>query len=318
MKKKLLLFFFVTVLFSCDKKTSNKTLTNKLTSDHINIEGTKISLIPPHQFIKATNFQGLENVENGSTLAVLDIPAPFTETSKGMTKELLLTQGLNVKEIENLTFNNYPALFITGEQNAFGKINTKYILTFGSEKETMMLLGLVPNNLVETSKEIKTSILSSFYDIDKKINPLENVEYRLDVKGSKLVFAKSMSNSLIYTIDGISPTKSLDKTTLIVGKSFTLPNNEDLKQFSINRLQQMPIEIEKIESVNQITIDGISGIEIVAIGKNKQTSETEKLYQTLLFTESFYYMLFGSTNQNFDANINEIKKVVITFKRKNK
>ena len=290
--------------------------TNTLTAEHINIEGTKISLIPPDGFIKATNFLGLQQNQSGSTIMVLDIPGPFSETSKGLTKEGFLSQGVEVKEIEKITINNLPAIFVTGEQNAHGNIYTKYVLCFGSENETIMINGAIPNNLNEIAIAVKNSILTSFYEADKKINPFEIVDYSIDLSNSKLQFAKSASSSLIFTTDGIIPTKSTDKTTLIIAKSFSKTDIEDRKLFCLNRVKQLPVEITKIETTTEISIDGISGFEIIALAKDKKTSANEKVCQVILFSDNLYYILFGSTNNDYDNNITEIKNVIKTFKRK--
>jgi hypothetical protein len=287
-----------------------------LTTEHQNIIGTKISLIPPKGFVKADNFLGLQQTQSGSTIMVLDIPGPFSETSKALTKEGFLSQGVEVKSIENLTLNNLPAIFVTGEQNAYGNIYTKYVLCFGTDKETIMINGASPNNLNEISNEVKVSILSSFYEENKKINPFDVVDYEIDILKSKLIFAKSISNSLTWTTDGLLPTKSADKTSLTIAKSFSKTAIEDRKLFTLNRLKQLPIEIINTESTKEISVDGISGYEIISTSKNKKTSEQEKTYFVMLFSDSLYYIFYGSTNQNFEDNIDELKKVVKTFKRK--
>lgn len=289
---------------------------NDLTAKHINITGTKISIIPPDGFIKATNFLGLQQTQSGSTIMVLDIPGPFSETSKGMTKEGFLSQGVEVKTIENLTLNNLPAILVTGEQNAYGNVYTKFVLCFGTEKETILINGAIPSNLKEIANSVKFSILTSYYEADKKINPFDVVDYSIDFSKSKLKFAKSASNSLIFTTDGIIPTKSTDKTSLIIAKSFSKTSFEDRKLFCINRLKQLPVEIIKTDSILETSIDGISGFEIVATGKDKKTSSEVKICQVILFSDNLYYIFYGSTNQDYDNNITEIKKVIETFKRK--
>jgi hypothetical protein len=309
--------FFITILILTFSTVFGQTITNNvMTSDHQNIIGTKISLIPPKGFLKATNFLGLQQTQSGSTIMILDIPGPFTEVSKGLTKEGFLSQGVEVKDIENLTINNLPAILITGEQNAYGNIYTKFVLCFGTDKETIMVNGASPNNLKEIAKEIKTSILTSFYEADKKINPFDVVDFDIDVSKSKLLFAKSMSNSLIFTTDGVIPTKSTDKTSLIIAKSFSKTSIEDKKLFCLNRLKQLPIDVDRTETTTEISIDGVSGYEIIALGKDKKTKEDEKIYQVILFSDNLYYIFYGSTNQDFDINIDQLKKVVNTFKRK--
>jgi hypothetical protein len=247
---------------------------------------------------------------------ILDIPGPFSEISKGLTKAGFLSQGVEVKEIDNLTINNLPAILATGEQNAAGNTYTKFVLCFGTDKETIMINAVSPKDLKEIAKEIKASILTSFYEADKKINPLDVVDFEIDVSESKLIFAKSMSNTLIFTTDGLLPTKATDKTSLTVGKSFSKTGIEDRKLYSLNRLKQLPIEIIKIEAHNEISIDGIPGYEIIASGKDKKTNEPKKVYLALLFSDSLYYILLGSTNQDFENKIINLKKAVKTFKRK--
>ncbi len=291
-------------------------ITNTLTAEHITIEGTKISLIPPAGFIKAANFFGLQQNQSGSSIMVLDIPGPFSETSKGMSKEGFLSQGVEVKGVEKLTLNDLPAIFITGEQNSQGRIYTKYVLCFGTESETIIINCATPNNLNEIAKEVKTSILTSFYEADKNINMLDIVDYSIDLDSSKLQFANGASNSLIFTTDGIMPTKSADKTTLIISKSFSNTDFEDKKLFCLNRLKQLPVEITKIETTTETSIDGISGFEIIALGKDKKTSAEVKMCQVILFSDNLYYIFYGSTIQDFDNNIREITNLISTFKRR--
>jgi len=311
------LLISVTVyLFTLFTLSGQPATNNVLTPDHQNVSGTKISLIAPKGFIKAANFLGFQQTQSGSTIMVMDIPGPFAETSKAMTKEAFLSQGVEVKNIEKLTLNGLPAIFVTGEQNAYGNTYTKLVLVFGTSTETILINGASPNNLQEIAKEIKTAMLTCFYEADKKINPFDAVDFEIDVSAGKLIFAKAVSNSLTYTMDGNLPTKSEDKTSLIVGKSFSKTSVVDKKLFALNRIKQLPIEISKIESTLEITIDGISGYEIIATGKDKKTGEPEKNYQVILFIDSLYYIFYGSTNQDFDNNINDIKKAVKTFKRK--
>lgn len=301
---------FLSITFGQDK------IENKLTNEHLNVSGTKVSLIPPKGFIKASNFLGLQQSESGSSIMILDVPGPFTETSKGLTKEGFLSKGIETKEIQNITLNNLPAILVTGEQNAYGNAYIKYVLAFGTEKETILINGACPKNLEQIGALIKTSILSVFYDADKKINPFETVDFELDVSRSTLRFAKSMSNSLIFTVDGEVPTISMDKITLIATKSFTEIDIKDKKLFALNRLKEMPIDLEKVETTLEITIDGVLGYEVMASAKDKKTGDPVKIYQVILFSDKLYYLLVGSTNDKTVKGINELKQVVKTFKRK--
>ncbi len=289
---------------------------NKLSSKHQNIKGTKISLIPPTGFSESENFLGLQQTSTGSSIMIIDIPGPYSETSKGITKENLLSKGIELIKTEQLTINGLSAIFVTGKQQAYGNNYKKYVLVVGSENETIMINGVYTENQKKTGEAIKKSMLSVVYEADKKINPFDFLEYTIDVSETKLKLGKSMANSLIFTTDGQVPTASADKTNLIVAKSFSNVSPEDKKLFSVNRLKQSPIEIINLEYTKEISIDGLDGYEIYATGKDKKTTETENIYQVMLFNEEFYYIFFGTTSDETTLSIEEIKKAVRTFKRK--
>lgn len=313
MTRKLLALFFIFVSLIL---WGQKEIENKLTDNHQSIKGTKISLIPPIGFTEGLNFLGLQQSESGSSIMIIDIPGPYSETSRGITKENLLGKGIEVDQIENLIINEIPAIFVTGIQNTSGNSYTKYILVFGTDRETIIINGASPENLKKIGEEVKKSMLSVYYESDRKIDPFESLDYKIDVSEAKLKFGKSMANSLMFSVDGQIPTSSSDKTKLIVTKSFSQMMQEDKKLFSINRLKQTPIEIKNIEYTNEITIDEISGYEIHAKGTNLKTGEIENIYQVILFSDNFYYILFGTTNDETSESIEKLKKAVKTFKRK--
>jgi hypothetical protein len=279
------------------------------------VPGTKISLVPPKGFIKAQDFVGFQQNESGSSIIVAEIKAPFAETKAGLTNEALLSRGIVVQQADSMTINNLPASFITGIQTARGTTFTKYILAFGTKEETMLLTGVFPEALKELGAGIRTAMLSAFYEAGKKINPLDAVDFEIDVTLAKLILAKGIPGGLVYTVDGTVPTKSKDKTTLMATKSFSQVDIVDKKLFAINRLKQMPIQIDKIDSTNAITVDGISGYEIIATA-HETNGAARKVYQVILYSDHSYYIFFGTTNDLTTISIGQLRQAVTTFKRK--
>ncbi len=311
-----LLLAILVYTLSLSTLLAQSSISNTLTTSHLAIEGTKISLVPPIGFKPASNFLGLEQANSGATIMVLEIPGPFAETSKGMTKEGFLSQGIEVDKIEPLILNDLPAILVSAKQNAHGAEYTKYVLCFGTETETIIINGSTPSNLEQIAKLVKAALLTSVYEPNREIDPFGVVDYAVDLTSSKLKFAKGMSGSLIFTYDGNIPSETVDQTTLIIAKSFSAQDIEDRKLFCLNRLNKLPVEVTSIESTTEITIDGVSGFEIVADGKDRKSGEAERLLQVILFSDDLYYMFFGSTSADFDANIDEMRRVVKTFQRK--
>lgn len=289
---------------------------NKSTENHQNIKGTKISLISPKGFISGQNFLGLQQIESGSSIMITEIPGPYSEIVKGMTKENFLSKGVKTKKFENLTINGLPAILIHGTQNAYGYTFTKYILVFGTDSETIMINGAFPDNMKEIGVQVKESILSAIYDEKRVVDPFETIDYSIDASKAGLKFGKNISNSLIFTTDGIVPTNSIDKTSLMVSKSFSTITIEDKKLFVINRLKQLYTEETAIKFTNEISIDGINGFEVFAETKNKKTNNTEYIYQVILFSDNLYYIIIASTPDNSNERIEQLKETIKTFKRK--
>ncbi len=309
-----IILFIACVLFSSSAFAQSK-IDNILSAEHVSVPGTKISLVPPAGFIKAGDFVGFQQNESGSSIMVSEIAGAFSEIKPAMTKEALLSKGVLVHKTDTMTLNNLPATFITGMQVSRGITFMKYILAFGSNEETILITGIFPNAMQELGPSIKTAMLSAFYEANRKVNPFDGVDFELDVTSANLILSKGIPGSLLYTRDGNMPAETKDKTALMASKSISQVEIVDKKLFALNRLKQLPMEIEKIESTNEITIDGISGYEINAIAHDKK-GETKKVYQVILYSDHSYYILFGTTNDLTTKSIEELKVAIKTFKRK--
>ncbi len=293
-----------------------KKIENKLTPEYQNVLGTKISLVPPERFTAAADFLGLQELESGSSIMVLNIPGPYSEVSKGLTKAKFLSKGVEVKKIKHYVINGLPATFVTANQKANGKLYSKYIIVFGAAEETIMINGACSANLKKIGAGIKKPLLTAYYHADKMIDPFEALDFTIDVSATKLQFAKNMGGSLMYTVDGQLPPLTSDKTFLIATKSFSKVESDNPKLFSIIRLKQLPIDIDHVEYTNEITIGGLSGYEIFAKGKDEHTEEPKNVYQVILFIDGLYYILVGITNDETEASLNDLKVAINTFRRK--
>lgn len=288
---------------------------NELTEKHQLIKGTKVSLVSPEDFIEATNFGGFQQNETGSSIMVLPIPGGYQKVRQGITEGSLLAKGIVTKKIEEVDLNGTPGILVSGEQNAYGNTYQKYILVFGYDKETIMINGVSPKNFQGLSDTILKSMKSVIYNPGLKVDPLKNVDFEVDIKKTGLVFASSVANSLVFNRDGRMPSESEDKLSLMIAKSFSETTIEDRKLFTLNRIKQL-FEVESINSTSAITVDGISGYEIVADTKDRKSGEELKTYLSILYSDKLYYIFLGSSIRNYDNNINLLKKTVRTFTRK--
>lgn len=291
-------------------------ITTTITPQHQEIYGSKINMIPPKEFDVATAFLGFQQKETNSSVMVLDIPGPYAKVIGALTKENLLKQGVRVESIENITLNGLPGLFITAEQTAYEVDFRKYSLAFGNENETILISGIAPKGNLDLEQSVKNALMTTVYDPERVLTPLDTVDFEISTEGTDFIFAKSMSNMLVYNRDGKMPSETSNKASFIIAKAFSKVSIDDKKEFAINRIKGLPVQINKIENVVPIEINGLSGFEITANGVDRKTGIPEQAYQVMLFVDNSYYILFGSSEGDFEKNLNVFKKLVRTFKLK--
>lgn len=285
------------------------------TGAHVTIPGTKCSVIPPEGFELATSFSGLQHQESGSSIMVNKIPnAPYQTLADGFNAENLKTKGMLLISKQAIDFKGKEATLLKVSQKANGTTYYKDILMFGTSEATVMVNGIYPEEYKSKAEEIKESVLSTIYDVAQNDNPLDAVTFRVDTDGTEFKFTKFVSGMLCFTTDGKLPT---DKPTLFVGKSISKINTSDKKLYAEERLKQLPgRESVIIKEVKELSIDNMSGYELLAEGKTAE-NKTLLTYQTMLFnSEGDYYIITGQAEENLEDNLKAFRKITESFKRK--
>lgn len=284
------------------------------TAEHIKVQGTKCSLIPPAGFVAATNFSGFQNVETGASIMINEIPSAYQQIVDGFTAEALKTRGMSLVSKHTIDFNNSKATLIRVSQSANGTTYLKQMLIFGDDKGTVLVNGIYPEASKHIEAKITAALLSTVYNTTQNDDPLAAATFTIDIEGTAFKVAKFLSGSLIYSTDGKVPT---NKPTLIVGNSIAKVSTVNQKQYAQERLKKLPRgEFKEIKDIKEITIDGMNGYEIVANGKAAE-GQTELTYQVMLFNDKGdYYLILGQAKEDISNNLETFKKIAKTFKRK--
>lgn len=284
------------------------------TNKHLAVNGTKVSMVPPTGFVAATKYSGFEQVETGASILVTEIPGPYQQIVSGFTGAALATRGMTLLKTEPVDLQENTATLLQVKQTANGITYLKQMLVFGDQTKTVMVTGTYPEKNSGLGESIKEALLTSRYNVDQNVQQV--ARFSIDVTGTKFKFAKELAGSMLYTTDGKAPSESSDKAMMIVGNSLGNVAVVDKKQYSIDRLKQLPNgSTNKMRSVTSITINGLSGYEITADGKGSK-EESQLVYQTMLFDNSGgYYVIVGLTSQNFDTHLALFKTIAKTFKR---
>jgi len=137
----------------------------------------------------------------------------------------------------------------------------------------------------------------------------------VDISQSDLKFATIlMQTGVAYTIDGEFPTEAKNKSNyMIMAMPFGTEENKR-EQRAIRNLNK-PSDKVKIEQIEKVTIDGLSGYEIIGYedkGNNKKVLK----YGTTLFDKEKQYRIVGTSNHNFEKNLIQFQKITRSFNQK--
>lgn len=308
--------FFILVTFQSFLIFGQNVANSNLTAEYQEVRGSKISIIPPKDFEVATAYMGFQHVESNSSIMVLTISSPFSETLKSLTTESLTRQGLQVEKTETITNKKYSGILFSMYQNIAEVQYRKYILVLGTEKETIIINGITPRANAAIDLAINKALLTAFYQVDKVLTPFDTVDFEISTNDTNLIFAKNNPNMLIYNLDGKIPSEGADKTAFVVVKTLSKAEITDKKQFAANQIKMLPVQITNIKSLIPIEINSLSGYEIYAEGVNRKNGNKEIAYQVILYSDKSYYILYGSAEANFERNLELFKKVAKTFKQK--
>lgn len=282
--------------------------------NHIKVNGTKCSLIPPEGFTVATKFSGFQSVSKGASIMITELPAPYKEVISGFTADELKKRNMLLTSKEKISYNNSEAYLYHLSQIANGMNYLKQFFVFGDNKYTILIVGNYPESEKSIETEITTALLSTVYNSSQTIISSDEAKFSIDTTSTGFRFVRNISGSLLYNFDGKIPSQT---PFLVVGNSFSKISENNWKAYAIDRIKKYPDgQNNVIKDIKEVTIDSLNGYEIIAYGKTNDDKQ-KLIYQTMLFdANGYYYSIYGEANDNLETVLESYKKVANTFKRK--
>ena len=123
-----------------------------------------------------------------------------------------------------------------------------------------------------------------------------------------------MSTSIAYVAD--NGNKATDPKFICANSiSKIAPENREI--YARNRLMTLPRGDDNvIKKINDITLEGMSGYEIVAYGKDAE-GKKQLVYQVIVYNvQGDYYIMVGTSSTDFESYLKTFKTIASTFKLK--
>lgn len=269
---------------------------------YVSFPAVGVKLVRPSGFEEAESFYGFQQLATQASVMALRVPFPFPEVSGGFTIDQMATRGMTLLSSKDIVVDGNPGLLLNVKQSAYGTLFKKWIVTFGVDSETVTVTATFPKSEAKSlSKPLKIAVLGTLVDDDPRPVPGVDVGFRV-VPSGRMVRTRSIGKMLMYTLDGVMPTKSPADPLLVMAPSIAkapIANNE---QYALQRISQTAqTKISSIEFHNEIEIDGLQGFETLAEGKDIGSGIPILVYQVILFDEGAYILLQGLVGKEHRA-----------------
>ncbi|WP_309742962.1 hypothetical protein [Chamaesiphon sp. OTE_20_metabat_361] len=253
-----------------------------------------LAIPQPSGFTKATSFYGFEQAATSSSVVLSKIPGPFSAVTKGFNKETLATRGISLISKQPIKIDNQSGFLLQVSQSAAGQKFLKWILVFGNEESTTVgVASFLEENATKIGEPLKqvllaasprTSSAPTASSLPFKITPVAGLSLVTKVSG--------VGKVALFTKDGNIPTVAPTDPLFVVAPSLGDVAILDQKSFATRRISAYPqTDIVAIRSTTEISIDNLTGWEIVANGRDKQTKAPLAIYQVMLFPKQGGYIV---------------------------
>ena len=176
-----------------------------------------------------------------------------------------------------------------------------------------MINGLYPAKDQSRAEAVLKTIKSAFWEREKNFTSVGIPLGSVDVGKTPLKLAGLLDGAVVYTKDGLLPTKKNDGSLFVVSRLsnvFVTPDKQP--GFAKERLQMIE-KGEKIEIISEkaVMIDGLSGVEMVGY----TSGDPKKLiFQTMLFDSKNSHVMVGIAKSGIPENLDLFHSTAETFK----
>lgn len=282
------------------------------------VAGMHVTLQPPAGFVAAERFAGFQREDAQSSIAVTELPLPFSEMEARLTPESFAQQGMRLRgPSEPFAVDGMRGTLISATQEARGTTFEKWALMFGGDSMTVIVTATYPAARADSLREpMRQAVLSTRWAGDAASDPLEGIGFRV-TESPRLRIARRMGNMLALNETGTLPDSTPGSPLLVIGQSVSAVDLRDLEAFSAGRLRQMATVSGITNLVGEaLTLDGARAYEMVADAVHTASGTPLRVYQVVLAEGSQYLLMQGMVDAGrADVFIPEFRAVARSLRR---
>lgn len=257
------------------------------------IPGTPVRIPVLTGFEPAEAFPGFIDPETSSSLMAQVMPVPWDQLQVGFDRESLLKQGLSLMNDEAVTVDGRSARLLHCTQAAVGVDFDKWILIWDADGRTVLLVATFP--VMESpavSQRLRDTMLAATL---AEHTPEPPPRFTLG-ETPALRHAAVWSGMSLFTPDGEFVPGEPGEALFIAGYSAAaIVDPEARRRFAIERIGSVDHDLMgvTVTALRDVSVAGLDGWEVQAVGTSRTCGEKRALYMMLLFEPERYVIMTG-------------------------
>ena len=257
------------------------------------VPGTHVRMQVPAGGQRGTGFLGYA-WPDGASIVVVELPAPYSESAKGLAEDRLTSQGMTLLSSEAIDAGGRAAQLLHVSQDAHGVRYRKWLLMLGDEGHTIIISAIYPETLaIHFAEPFRAALVSASWDPSAVVDPRDELDWTIDPPRG-LELARGPMGALLFTQAGQPTPDDHGAPIYIAGSSMGYLVVEDLQTeaeaavYELTQVRELEIELSQ-----PFTMATAEAWEIVARAKDLSTGIDLVVHQVMLTTESGYVRMVG-------------------------
>lgn len=258
------------------------------------VPGTRVCLEAPPGHEPGQGFDGYQWPATGSSLFILEFPAPQSEMAKAFAVPGPVGDGMTVLHSKSVRACGGQAQLVQLSQTASGTLFHKWILICGDEHTTILLNAVYPASAEDQlSEPFRAALLSAVWDSSLVIDPLAKLDWSIEPP-PQLELAHETGGMLMYTQVGVVEQEDAGAPVFVIAPSMGTVAIEDLRasaEAGVHRLAET--HSLEITSSRATTIASFDAWEIVGQARDSKSDRPLAIYQMMIVRGDGYILIVG-------------------------
>lgn len=251
----------LTLLSCSDKRPALNDIHSQMTTSHINIEGTRLFIVPPKGFSIAGEFTGLIRDPNCKIQIIESKGEKIRNAFPLYADSAFTNHGKEILESKRIRVNEYPGKLIV-VPGKFKNTETLYLL-FGDNTFSAIVIADYQTVEKKTREEIYHALQSLYFERSFTSELSTNSPYFFADEQSRYKFCEKMEQFDVYTVDGELKAINSQEPLIMVMTMKYMKNVALDKVAEMNRLGMVKMGATAI-STSEISHDPINGYEALS------------------------------------------------------